>query len=302
MQTKTFDRLSLGDPSYPYLLSQIPQPPNPLYTDGELVRRLNEEGRFTIAIVGARRCSSYGRDIARKLAEELSRLGITIVSGLAEGIDSAAHWGALEGMGKTMAVLGCGLDVVYPAKNRELYERIAEEGSIVTEFPLGTQPMPTHFPVRNRIISGLSRGVIVVEGSEKSGSLHTADFALTQGREVFAVPGSIKSSLSRTPHKLLKSGACLVETVSDILEEFGLEESNKQKKFCVFTKAQGNLIDKLSPGERDVFDLLNYEPLQIDKIIRQSGLKTSETNSILVMLELKKLIVQDSGKRYYRLV
>jgi DNA processing protein len=237
-----------------------------------------------------------------KLAEELSKLSITIVSGMAEGIDAAAHWGALEGSGKTIAVLGCGLDVVYPARNRKLYERITEEGSVVTEFPLGTQPLPTNFPVRNRIISGLSRGVVVVEGSEKSGSLHTADFALTQGREVFAVPGSINSSLSRTPHKLLKSGARLVENVSDILEEFGLEENKQEKQFSLFDKSPRDLLEQLPPGEKGILSLIGHEPLEIDEIIRQSGLKTSEVNSILVTLELKKLIAQDSGKRYYRLL
>lgn len=302
METKTIARLLLGDPGYPYLLSQIPQPPKALYTRGELIHRLNDEGRFIMAIVGARKCSSYGRDLARKLAEELSKLGITIVSGVAEGIDAAAHWGALEGSGKTIGVLGCGLDVIYPVKNRELYHRIAEEGSLVTEFPLGTQPLATNFPVRNRIISGLSRGVVVVEGSEKSGSLHTADFALTQGREVFAVPGSINSSLSRTPHKLLKSGARLVENVSDILEEFGLEENEQEKQFSLFDKSPRDLLEQLPPGEKGILSLIGHEPLEIDEIIRQSGLKTSEVNSILVTLELKKLIAQDSGKRYYRLL
>ena len=199
---------------YPKVLLEIPDPPPYLYVKGEL-----RGSETAVAVVGSRRASTYGMLTTTRLATELAAHGVTVVSGMARGVDTAAHRGALSGGGRTIGVLGCGIDVVYPPENRKLFEEMAEKGALVSEFPLGTLPLAENFPRRNRIISGMSRGVLVVEAMENSGSLITAQFALDQGREVFAIPGNINTSSSRGANRLIKQGAKLVESVDDILEE-----------------------------------------------------------------------------------
>ncbi len=218
LQTLGGSVVTLRDTSYPPLLRHIYDPPPLLYVRGQLL----EQDQQAVAIVGSRRCSPYGRLVAHSLARDLAARGITIVSGLAMGIDGAAHQGALEAGGRTIGVIACGLDIPYPSQHAELKEKIIQQGAIVCEVPLGTPPTPARFPVRNRIISGLSLGVVVVEAPEKSGALITAHQAADQGREVFAVPGSVNSFHSRGCHNLLRDGAKLVETVDDILEELSL--------------------------------------------------------------------------------
>jgi DNA processing protein len=209
--------LALSDVRYPALLRETYDPPIVLYYRGDLSRALEQPA---IAVVGSRRCSTYGRNVAEMLSRELAGRGVTIISGLARGIDSAAHRGALDAGGLTVAVMGTGLDEVYPKENRKLAEQILERGALITEFPLATPPLPQNFPFRNRVISGLAQGVLVVEGAERSGSLITARMAYEQGRDVYAVPGNITSSKSFGPNYLIKDGARLVQTWRDVVEEF----------------------------------------------------------------------------------
>lgn len=282
--------ITLDDHDYPELLRQIFNPPQVLFYRGELIRNLSQT--ITIAIVGARQATTYGKMIAEELATGLSEYEVTIVSGVARGIDSAAHRGALRGQGSTVGVLGCGLDVVYPPENESLYKEIAQKGSLVTEYLLSAYPAAQNFPTRNRIISGLSEAVVIVEASEKSGALITADFALEQGREVFAVPGSIRSNLSKGPHKLIRSGACLVEDVNDILLELGLTVKPVEIDYTATTD--------LSDQEKQILRHLNWEPKHIDEVIRDSRMDVSQVTSLLMVLELKGFLRQDSGKRYLR--
>jgi DNA processing protein len=217
--------LALSDDRYPALLRETYDPPIVLYLVGDLERALDQPA---VAVVGSRRCSTYGRNAAEMLGRELGARGVTIVSGLARGIDSGAHRGAIEAGGLTVAVMGTGLDSIYPRENRRLADQIAASGSLVTEFPLGTPPLSQNFPFRNRVISGLALGVMVVEGAERSGSLITARLASEQGREVFAVPGNITSAKSFGPNYLIKDGAKLVQSWRDVIEEFPLEIKSRE--------------------------------------------------------------------------
>ncbi len=209
------DLITIWDDDYPYNLKNIYDPPVVLYVKGSLLPADNN----SISIVGSRRASSYGRRVAKRLSFDIAKYGITVVSGLARGIDTEAHRGALESGGRTIAVVGSGLDVIYPPENHGLFEKISRSGAVISEFALGTPPEARNFPARNRIVSGFSKGTVVVEASEKSGSLITANFALEQGREVFAVPGDIYRWGSKGSNRLIKEGAKLVESVHDILEE-----------------------------------------------------------------------------------
>ncbi|HAW59905.1 MAG TPA: DNA-protecting protein DprA [Actinobacteria bacterium] len=282
--------LTISDPSYPGPLKEIHSPPPVLFIKGELIKSYE----VAVAIVGSRKASSFGRTLASELAQNLSRCGITIVSGVARGIDSAAHRGALKEEGGTVGVLGCGLDIVYPPENKRLYLEIAERGSLISEQPLGMRALPQHFPARNRIISGLSLGVIVIEAPQKSGALITADFALEQGREVMAVPGNVKSSLSKGTHTLLKQGACLVESVDDVIEALNLN----------LKSIKGGISGKeelLSAQEKAVLTVLDWEPRHIDAIASEVGLTASQVASLLSVLEIKGFVKQDFGKRYLRI-
>ncbi|TAL29653.1 MAG: DNA-protecting protein DprA [Phenylobacterium sp.] len=289
--------LDLADERYPAWLRAIPSPPAVLYCDGLVEPR----DRQAVAIVGARQATPHGLRTTETLARELSGAGFTIVSGLARGIDAAAHRAALDAGGRTIAVLGCGLDVTYPPEHARLREEIAGCGAVLTEFPAGTQPKPAHFPQRNRIISGLSLGVVVVEAAEDSGSLITARRALEQGREVFAVPGSIDAPLSRGPHGLIKQGAKLVEAVDDIVEELlpQLDMAGMPKRRSVLSKAEA--LPNLSPEERLLLDQMDREPLHLDDLTERSHLTSAGVAGILLGLELKDVVRQLPGQRYYRL-
>lgn len=289
-EQKGFRIYCFSDPAYPGLLKKIPDPPPVLYCRG----CFEHDDDVAVAVVGTRNPTPVGAFHSKKLASQLSAQGLTIISGMARGIDSEAHRGALESGGRTIAVLGSGLDVCYPKENRELMEKIAASGAVISEFPLGTPPLAKNFPARNRIISGLSLGVIVVEASEDSGSLITADFALEQGREVFAMPGNVDSEGSKGPHKLIRQGAKLIETYRDVLSELILpylaEEEIKN------TETHG-----LTPAEAEVYQNLTREPVHIDEITRATGLGTAQISSILIQLELEGLVKKFPGQLYLKL-
>ena len=280
--------ITLRDEDYPMRLKDIYDPPALLYVRGELRR----EDELAIAIVGSRKTSPYGRWFTEKIGQDLARHGVTVVSGMARGIDSVAHMGALQGGGRTIAVLGCGVDVIYPSENRNLFHQIIEHGAVLSEFPMGSPPEGGHFPRRNRIISGLSIGVVIVQASAESGSLITAGYALEQGREVFAVPGNVGAEGSRGTNQLIKEGAKLVESTEDILEEI-LPQWKREKE--ILPKAETPLPD-LSEEEMLLYRLLGESPLHIDAIIRESQLDPGRVSSLLLNLELKGLISQWPGK------
>ncbi len=283
--------LSIEAEDFPWLLKQIPYPPPVLYYLGCLEALAGP----AVAIVGSRRSTFYGQEVAGKLAGELAAAGITVVSGMALGVDTAAHRGALEGGGKTAAVLGCGLDLCYPPQNRKLMEEIVSNGVVFSEFPLGTQPLAANFPQRNRIISGLTLGTVVVEATAKSGSLITANYALEQDREVFAVPGNIGSPYSRGCHRLIKEGARLVESAADILAELNLAEGHEEQLSLLLPAPE------LSDDENILLQLIPYYPLHIDDLIRSGAFSAASTSSLLLSLELKKLIRQTPGKYFCRI-
>ncbi len=274
---------------YPPLLRTLYDPPAILYLRGTLV------AQPALAVVGARRASTAGRRLTRDLCQEIASRGVTIVSGLARGIDTAAHEGALAGGGQTIAVLGCGIDRIYPPENKSLSQRILEQGAILSEYPPGTPPLPGHFPGRNRIISGLSQGVLIVEAAEGSGSLITADFALEQGREVFAVPGPVYAETSGGVNRLLKDGAHLVTDETDILEVLWPGIPTKQQQ-----KMENSLQSELAGDALALYRCLSIEPLHIDELARKSGLTPMEVSAILLHLELQGGVEQLPGMRYVR--
>jgi DNA processing protein len=280
--------MTIKDESYPKRLKEIYDPPPLLYVRGEL----KEEDELAVAIVGSRKTTPYGRWITEKMGQELARHGITIVSGMARGIDSHAHWGALSGAGRTIAVLGSGVDVVYPPENRNLYKRIIDQGAVLSEFPMSSPPEGGHFPKRNRIISGLSIGVVVVQAGMESGSLITANYALEQGRDVFAVPGNVGSDSSRGTHQLIKDGAKLVESSEDILEEV-LPQWRKERETPQEVEPP---VRDLTGEEKVLFEQLGETPLHIDALIRESQFDPGKVSSLLLNLELKGLISQWPGK------
>lgn len=279
-----------SDPDYPENLAAIYDPPPVIFFKG----RLQTADKLSVAIVGTRKPSPYGLVVAEKLAKDLTALGITIISGMARGIDSAAHRGALASGGRTIAVLGCGPDVVYPRENKKLMDDIINNGAVVSEFPPGTQPEAWRFPVRNRIISGLSQAILVVEAAEKSGALITADFALEQGRDVMAVPGNIVNPLSRGPHRLIKQGARLIEGAGDVLDELGME-----KLFPAQTNDAGAKM-KMSSEEETLYGLLSLEPVSLDELIIRSGFLPQKVMAALMYLEIKGLTRQLPGKFYIK--
>ena len=282
-----FTLVTMADPSYPEALKEIYDPPPVLYVSGEL----RPEDRFSIAVVGARRCSHYGRIAAEALAADLARAGLTVVSGLARGIDSAAHRGALRAGGRTIAVLGSGLDRIYPPENARLATEISASGAVVSEFPPGTGPARGNFPFRNRVISGISLGVLVVEAAERSGSLITARMALDQGRPVFAVPGRIDSPASRGTNNLIAQGAAIVRSADDVFEEFPYLLGPQRD-------APRKTLPDLSENERIVLAALSEEERPIDEITDSSGFSPSIVAATLLSLELKRLVVQLPGKLF----
>lgn len=276
--------ITIVDEEYPLLLKEIPDPPPYFYLKGKL-----PAPALAIAVVGSRRATDYGLSTTKRLSQELAEQGITIVSGLASGVDAAAHRAALQVSGATIGILGCGIDVVYPKENRDLYAAMTEQGAIISEFPPGAEPEAPNFPRRNRIISGLSRGVLVVEAAEKSGSLITARFALEQGREVFAVPGNINFRASRGTNTLIKQGAKLVETVADIIGELPPEA----ERIPLWAQKQRF---NLTGEEESLCSLLSDSPLHIDELIVRSGLTAQSVSAMLLRLELQGAVVQLSGK------
>ncbi|MDR4479252.1 MAG: DNA-processing protein DprA [Nitrospira sp.] len=290
--------LTYLDTQYPSPLRMIPDPPPLLYVQGTLL----ETDRHAVAIVGTRKVSGAGRILAEELAGELARMGFTIVSGLARGVDAAAHRGALAGHGRTLAVMGCGLDRTYPADHRQLREAIERQGAILSELPLGAAPHSYHFPRRNRIISGLSLGVVVTEATIESGSLITARLAGEQGREVFAVPGAVKAETSRGPNSLIKEGARLVESAQDILDELLPQlDTTFRARLSAGTGAGVHPTPALGAEERLVYDVLSVLPQSVDDVIRRSGLPASHVAAILLSLELKNCVRQLPGNEYVRL-
>ena len=280
--------MTMKDVSYPNRLKEIYDPPPLLYVKGDL----KKEDELAVAIVGSRKTTPYGKWMTEKMGQELARQGITIVSGMARGIDSHAHWGALSGGGRTIAVLGSGVDVVYPPENRNLYKRIMDQGAVLSEFPMSSPPEGGHFPKRNRIISGLSLGVVVVQAGMESGSLITANYALEQGREVFAVPGNVGSNSSRGTHQLIKDGAKLVESSEDILVEVLPQWSKEREASQDVERPVRDLTDE----EKVLYGQLGETPLHIDALIRESHFDPGKVSSLLLDLELKGLISQWPGK------
>jgi len=295
------DVLTLATERYPELLRETYDPPIVLYAKGDFERAMAQP---TLAVVGSRHCSTYGRNVAEMLARELAQRGVTIISGLARGIDSSAHRSAIEGGGLTVAVMGTGLDAIYPKENRKLADQIIEQGALITEFPLETPPLPQNFPFRNRVISGLSLGVLIIEGAERSGSLITARMAYEQGREVFAVPGNITSSKSFGPNYLIKDGAKLVQTWRDVVEEFPLEvKSQILASERTEERTEQLSLDEvaLTDAERKVLvSLKDDEPVHIDQLISRMSLSSGELLSALLKLEMTDRIKQLPGKCFVR--
>lgn len=314
--------ITLEDPTYPLRLAEIYDPPLLLFVRG----RMLEAEQPCVAIVGTRRATPYGIRMAEKFGRELGARGITVVSGMANGIDAAAHRGALEAGGNTIAVLGCGVDVVYPQQNAGLMDEIIKHGSVISQFPMGTTPSPGHFPYRNRIISGMSLGTLVIEAPLSSGALITARQAAEQGREVFAVPGQIGVVNSQGPHLLIREGAKLVESVDDILVELDVPSnartsSNRQPVAAgrdengvrsESTRPQLALVPQQpappregparppssSPEERRILDVLSPNGSHVDEIAQACRVSVSQALSALTLLELKGLVRQFSGKRF----
>lgn len=273
-------------PDYPRNLLNIEAPPPVLFVKGEL----RPEDDWAVAMVGTRQATHYGREAARELAVGLAANGVTVVSGLARGIDAVAHRAALEAGGRTIAVLGCGLDTIYPAEHQELAQAIQQAGAIVSDYALGTPPDAANFPPRNRIISGLAKGVVVVEAGEESGALITTEFAIEQGREVFAVPGNITQRASRGPNKLIQNGAKLVQTVNDILEELNLT--------FVTERQEARTALPTDATEQKVLAQLAAGQTHIDELCTQLSLPVAQLSGTLAMMELKGLVRQVGGMNY----
>ena len=274
--------LSLLDREYPANLRQVGNCPKVLYYKGNL--KLCDD--LAIGVVGARYATGYGRQVTEKLVYGLVGAGLTIVSGMARGIDSVAHKSALDAGGRTIAVLGCGVDIVYPPENRNLYEEIIKNGAVVSEFPLGFPAVPSNFPARNRIVSGLSLGVLVTEAAVDSGSLITAGQAAEQGREVFAVPGPINSQMSQGANNLIKEGVHPVTSVDDILQVLDIER--KQKQLETVNRELSNV--NLTKEEKQILDLLDGRTVHVDLIVRESELPTEKVSATLSILEMKGII------------
>lgn len=296
-------KITLDDAEYPKNLRNIHKPPKQLYVSGSLL----ETDEVAVALVGSRRASLYGIEMSEKLGYELALRGVTVVSGMARGIDTAAHRGALKAKGRTIAVMGSGHGHIYPSENKKLYEEIIRSGAVVTEFENDMKPLSYNFPQRNRIISGLSLGVVVVEAAKDSGALITAELAAEQGRDVFALPGKISSTTSSGTNALIKDGARLVQSIDDILEELQLHEikpleggerEKKDNKIERITKAY--IYNSLTADERKIYKTLSDEAMYIDDIVAGSGLEPGIVSKVLLNLQLKKLVKEVPGRQYVR--
>ncbi len=281
--------VTLDDPDYPRLLREVPTAPPLLYLRGTLAATDD----WASAVIGTRSPTTYGREATRHIVGDLAGRGITIISGLASGIDTVAHRAALEAGGRTIAVLGCGLDIVYPQENRKLAHQIAAQGALISDYPLGTRPHATNFPARNRIISGLSRGTLVIEAGEKSGALITVDFAADQGRDVFALPGSIFSQKSKGTHRLIRDGAIIATSADDILDALNLDTIQTQQEVAAVLPVD-------DPIEAKLLAHLTREPQHIDALARACDLPVASVAAALTMLELKGYARQAGGMEYVR--
>lgn len=281
--------LILVDPAYPVLLREVPSPPPVLYVRGSLI----PEDRDAVAMVGTRRATAYGKEVATEIAEGLALAGVTVVSGLARGIDAIAHQGAINAGGRTIAVLGSGPDIIYPPEHRAMATAIAANGAVLSDYPPGTKPDAGNFPARNRIISGLSRGVVIVEAPLKSGALITADFAASQGRDVMVVPGSVLSEASEATNALLRDGARPVRNAADILEDLGIGQDAE-----VRVRQQAMIFDE---SERRIMAILTREPQHIDDVCALVGMPVAEVSGLLTMLELKGAVRHSGALHYARI-
>jgi DNA processing protein len=289
---KGYEIITMNHPDYPPLLHEIPDPPPFLYVYGKI-----DPLKSHIAVVGSRNATNYGMATTKRLCENLASIGIAVVSGMARGIDTSAHIGSIEGKGKTIAVLGSGFGRIYPAENRDLFHKISENGAVITEFSMHTEPESYNFPIRNRIISGISLGTVVVEATRKSGSLITARLAGEQNREVFAVPGSVHSFKSTGTHTLIKQGAKLVEHVQDILEEFPFLQLRTD--LCQSIESiQSSTQSSMTDNEKIVFKAMDDYPIHIDEIVRKTEMEPGKLSSLLLRMELKGVICQSPGKRF----
>ncbi|HET7439063.1 MAG TPA: DNA-processing protein DprA [Nitrospira sp.] len=297
IERKQIDVRTILDSSYPTRLRMIPDPPPVLYVSGTL----NQSDELAVAVVGARRATASGRLVTESLANGLAGAGLTIVSGLARGVDAAAHRGALAAGGRTIAVLGCGIGQTYPPEHERLRHEIEERGAILSELSFDAPPHSGHFPRRNRIISGLSLGVVVTEAAIDSGSLITARLAADQGREVFAVPGFVKSETSRGTNALIKEGAALIECAQDVIEAIAsqLEPTLRARLSCPSREKQPG--DRFGNQEQLVYDALSYDPLTVDHLIEQTGLPVSSVMVSLLSLELRQRVRQLPGQQYLKL-
>lgn len=282
LEEKQIDFYSYWHPHYPALLKEIHNPPLGIYVKGNLP----EEGIDTVAIIGARRCSKYGRTVAYEIAKDLGKTNIIVVSGMAKGIDAEAHRGIMDGGGRTIAVLGCGVDICYPKENEELMEQIIQNGCVLSEYPPGINAVPYHFPARNRIIAGLSKMVVVVEAAKKSGTFITADLALENGREVFVVPGNVTSPYSEGTNDLIKQGCPIITEGKDILEELGILYQEREKVVFSIQK-----FEQTSPEEKEVLELIGtVEPTSAEILCRKLHKDIQEIQYILSLLELSGYI------------
>lgn len=292
---KEINMVLFNEGNYPIKLKECSNAPIALFYKGNIVKLNNYR---SVAIVGSRRCSYYGENLSEIISRELCEREVSIISGMAKGIDSFAHFGALKNNGFTCAVLGCGVDIIYPKQNKELYKEIIKKGCVVSEFLPGTQPLSYNFPLRNRIISGLSEAVVVIEASERSGSLITATYALDQGRDVFSVPGSILSETSKGTNKLIKEGAFPLTSVEDICDLLNIEyNSNKKDKIRL---KKENII-KLDKIESKIYSIINETPMYIDDILKYSNVDIKQLYEVLFELQLKNRITCLSGNYYVKI-
>lgn len=297
IKDSTIRIIKYTDPDYPENLRQIEDSPILLYVNGSLVK----EDKYAVAIVGSRNMTLYGKKITEAIASELASYGLTIVSGMARGIDTVSHTSALKAGGRSIAVLGSGLDNPYPPENIKLFESLSNNGCVISEFPLGTPPNKENFPKRNRLISGLSLGVIVVEAAINSGALITANYALEQNREVFAIPGNISSRNSEGTNTLIKKGAKLVQKVDDILEEI---TPHLKGLLCSAKNSGGTFSEnphglEITDEEKAICNILDSEPKHIDLIARETNIQPARLLGLLLSLELKGIVKQEEGKRFY---
>jgi len=282
--------LTLEDKSYPQGLRRLPDTPLVIYVKGEV----KGDDKYAIAVVGSRTPTVYGVQVAEKVSHKLASYGLTVVSGMARGIDSVSHRGALRAGGRTIAVLGSGIDVPYPSENKGLMNAISSRGAVISEFPMATRPNKENFPKRNRLISALSLGVVVVEATQDSGSLITVSYALEQGKEVFAVPGNVTSETSKGTNSLIKKGAKLIEDADEIIDEL----RHQLKGILREDKLREKSIPAMNDNEKRLYNALGREPKHIDVITRELNISTQEALSILLSLELKGVVRQVSGKNF----